>query len=153
MKITQNISFLINYKPILSKRKNIKNKKMIYCKNFFLFFILLNSIFNNNKNQRCTITIKKSNTYRNTFLRAPNKYKKAQIALELVRYKVIFKKVIFYSFKGFEFKKNTLISILYFINFFFNFFLFLESPLFFLSKKKILVELDKKLYKKLIFEL
>lgn len=153
MKVTQTVSFLINYKPILNRRKNIKNKKLIYCKNFFLFFLLINNI-NANSSNNYSVLIKKKNNYRKTFLRAPNKYKKAQVAIEILRYEITIRKTFNYVLnKNNLYKKNVLLSILYFINFFFNFFLFIESPLFFLKKKKLNIEFNTYLYKKSIFEL
>ena len=46
LKITQEIFYLLNYKPLLNYKKDIKNTNLIYCKNFFLFFLLLEKFMN-----------------------------------------------------------------------------------------------------------
>ena len=97
------------------------------------------------------MTIKKKNKYSKSLLRAPNKYKKAQIKIELIRYEVTFKFNFYYSIsfiKSFNFK-----YLFYFFTFFFTFFSFFESTLFFLKKKKFMLVLDTSLTKQLILEL
>ncbi len=153
MKITQEISYLLNYKPLLNYKKNLKNNDLIYCKNFFLFFLLLENFINNKKKLGLNnkLSIVKSNKSIQSFLRAPNKYKKAQIKVELVRYQVTFKFSYFYDLL---FIKNfNLLHFLYFINYFFFLFLFFESTLFFLKKKKIKIKLDSSYYKNYFLEL
>lgn len=150
MKINQEIVYFINYKPLLNFRKEVKNINLIYCKNFFLFFLLIeNMIIKNNNN--ISLSIKKKNKYFKSFLRAPNKYKKAQVKVELVRYEIKFK---FYYNYNLNFVQNLNIqNLIYFINFYFNFTLFLESTLFFLKKKKIKILLNPVFYKTKLLEL
>lgn len=146
MKVTHEITYLLNYKPLLNFKKELKNLNTIYCKNFFLFFLLLENLVNKGKKgaktNNVSIFIKKKNKYQKSFLRAPNKYKKAQVKIELIRYEVTFK----FSFNyNLEFvNKLNIRYLLYFINFFFSFFLFFESTLFFLKKKKFNIKLDDK---------
>lgn len=143
MKITQKIDYLLNYKPLLNYKKDVKNSNLIYCKNFFLFFLLLEKFFDNKDNNtyfNSSLTIKKKNKYLQTFLRAPNRYKKAQVKIELVRYQVTFNFTYYYDL---SFILNfNLLHLLYFINFFLYLFTFFESTLFFLRKKKITLKLD-----------
>ena len=153
MKITQEIFYLLNYKPLLNYKKDIKNANLIYCKNFFLFFLLLEKFMNKKDGLivKSKISIKKSNKYLQSFLRAPNRYKKAQVKIELIRYQVKFK---FSRCYDLTFIKNfNTLYFLYFINFFLSSFLFIESTLFFLKKNKIKVELRSNYYNNLIFEL
>ena len=152
MKVTQEIVYLLNYKPLLNFKKELKNISLIYCKNFFLFFLLLENMFILNNKKKMKLTIKKKNKYLTSLLRAPNKYKKAQIKIELIRYEIIFTFSFFYNL---DFISNNfnLKYLLYFINFFFNFFLFFESTLFFLKKKKFKVKLNNLTINKNILEL
>jgi hypothetical protein len=151
LNVTQEINYLLNYKPLLNYKKDIKDTNLLYCKNFFLFFLLLEKFVNKNEKLRSSLSIKKKNKYLQSFLRAPNRYKKAQVKIELVRYEVVFKVVYHYSL---TFIKNFNISyFLYFIKFFFYFFLFFESTLFFLRKKKIKLKLANNYSNNYIFEL
>jgi len=152
LKVTQEIVYLLNYKPLLNFKKELKNINLIYCKNFFLFFLLLENMFILNNKKKMKLTIKKKNKYLTSLLRAPNKYKKAQIKIELIRYEIIFTFSFFYNL---DFISNNfnLKYLLYFINFFFNFFLFFESTLFFLKKKKFKVKLNNLTINKNILEL
>lgn len=142
MKITQELTYLLNYKPLLNFKKNIKMDNILYCKNFFLFFLLLENIITKESKllNKQSVSISKQNKYTHTFLRSPNRYKKAQVKLELIRYKVIFKFVYNYNI---SFIKNFNISyFMYFINFFFYYFTFFESTLFFLKKITIKIKID-----------
>jgi hypothetical protein len=153
LKITQELSYLLNYKPLLNLKKNIKSDNILYCKNFFLFFLLLeNMLIKKNKLQyKQSISIQKQNKYSYTFLRAPNRYKKAQVKLELIRYKVSFRFIYNYDIM---FIKNFNISyFLYFINFFFHYFTFFESTLFFLKKIVIKVQINSSYLNSYILEL
>lgn len=152
MKVNQLFSYIINYKPLLNYSKEIKKFNKIYCKNFFLFFLLLDFI-NKNKN-KAKLSIYKKNYFFTSFLRAPNKYKKAQIKLNLVRYKVAFSFTNLYDIEFIKLNySNNFAPLIYFINYFFYFFLFFESTSFFLEKKKILIKLNPKILTKLLFEL
>lgn len=153
MNITQEINYLLNYKPLLNYKKDVKNNNLIYCKNFFLFFLLLEKFLNNKKNFNIKnkLIITKKNKYLQSFLRAPNRYKKAQVKIELIRYQVTF---IFNYYYDISFIKNfNLLFFFYFINFFFYFFLFFESTLFFLKKKRIKIKLNNNYLNNLILEL
>jgi hypothetical protein len=152
LKVTQEIKYLLNYKPLLNYKKDIKDTNSIYCKNFFLFFLLLEKFTNKGsyaKNN--SLTIKKKNKYLQSFLRAPNRYKKAQVKIELIRYEVTFKVSYYYNL---TFIKNfDILYFLYFIKFFFYFFLFFESTLFFLRKKTIKLKLNSSYSNNCVFEL
>lgn len=153
MKITQELTYLLNYKPLLNFKKNIKADNVLYCKNFFLFFLLLENMVIKKNQLFCkqSVSISKQNKYSHTFLRAPNRYKKAQVKLELIRYKVVFKFVYNYDI---SFIKNFNISyFLYFINFFFHYFTFFESTLFFLKKITIKIQLNSNYLNSYILEL
>jgi len=153
LKITQELTYLLNYKPLLNFKKNLKSDNTIYCKNFFLFFLLLENIISKKSNLLCkqSVSISKQNKYAYTFLRAPNRYKKAQVKLELIRYKVTFKFVYNYSI---SFIKNfNLPYFLYFVNFFFYYFTFFESTLFFLKKIIVKVQIDSNFLNNCILEL
>lgn len=153
MKITQELTYLLNYKPLLDFKKSIKADNVLYCKNFFLFFLLLENIIVKKNKLLCkqSVSISKQNKYEYTFLRAPNRYKKAQVKLELVRYKVVFRLAYDYNI---SFIKNFDMSyFLYFINFFFYYFTFFESTLFFLKKIMIKVQLNNVYLNKYILEL
>lgn len=150
MKITQNFYYIINYKPLLNYKKEVKNFNKIYCKNFFLFFLLLDFIKKQNS-KSIKLSILKKISKSNSFLRAPNKYKKAQIKINLIRYKILF------SFKNsynLDFLKNLkLNNIIYVLNYFFYFFLFFESSFFFLEKKILKITMDYNHINQLFFEL
>jgi hypothetical protein len=139
LKINQEVVYYINYKPLLNFKKKFKtnNTGLIYCKNFFLFLLILDQT--NKNNSPFSISIKKKNKHFISFLRAPNKYKKAQIKIELIRYEIKVKFFIYY-FLNFLTYNNK--NILYFISYYFQNFSFLESTLFFLKKKKIMIEFD-----------
>lgn len=154
MKITQEINYLLNYKPLLNFKKEIKNINLIYCKNFFLFFLLFETLLKLNKisKKNMSLTIMKDKKYLNkSLLRAPNKYKKAQIKLELIRYKIKFKFNFFYNI--FFIRNVNLNFLIYFINFFFYSILFFESTLFFLKKKKVILTFNSKFINKFLLEL
>jgi hypothetical protein len=147
LKINQEVVYYINYKPLLNFKKKFKaNNNFIYCKNFFLFLLILDQT-NKNNNSFFSISIKKKNKHFMSFLRAPNKYKKAQIKIELIRYEIKVKFFIYYFLNFLLYtnsNKNTLFlnNFLYFVSFYFQNFSFIESTLFFLKKKKILIEFD-----------
>lgn len=149
MKVTQNFYYIINYKPLLNYKKEITNLNTIYCKNFFLFFLLLDFLKSNNKNVKLSIRKKNNKSY--TFLRAPNKYKKAQVKITNVRYKIKF------SFtNNYELSNISILNtqyFFYFLNYFFYLFLFFESSFFFLEKKSINIKFNSNLLNKLFFEL
>jgi hypothetical protein len=173
LKINQEIVYLINYKPLLESKKSLNNKNLVYCKNFFLFLLLLEELAKNakynssitNKLSKLKLNKKKKTKYLKSFLRAPNKYKKAQIKIELIRYEVKFKFSFMYEVCKPKINKNTpsihekgtykqkynisldtgYKSLLcYFINFLFYFSRFFESTLFFLKKKRIIILFDLK---------
>ena len=146
MKINQEVVYYINYKPLLNFKKKFKaNNNFIYCKNFFLFLLILDKT-NKNNNSFFSISIKKKNKHFMSFLRAPNKYKKAQIKIELIRYEIKVNFFIYYflNFLLYTNNKNTLFlnNFLYFVSFYFQNFSFIESTLFFLKKKKVVIEFD-----------
>ena len=128
MKITQEINYILNYKPLLNFKKEINSINFVYCKNFFLFFLLFENLLKlNNKKldikNNTSLIIKKNKKFLNkSLLRAPNKYKKAQIKIELIRYSIIFRIKSFYNFSNIN--NIDIKMIIYFINFFFYFILF-----------------------------
>jgi hypothetical protein len=151
LKVTQEIYYLLNYKPLLNYKKDIKDDNLLYCKNFFLFFLLLEKFLNKNDKVGSSLSIKKNNKYSQSFLRAPNRYKKAQVKIELIRYEVKFR--ISYNYNLTLTKNFSINYFLYFINFFFFIFLFFESTLFFLRKKKIKLKMDNCYFTNYLFEL
>ena len=157
MKITQEINYILNYKPLLNFKKEINSINFVYCKNFFLFFLLFENLLKlNNKKldikNNTSLIIKKNKKFLNkSLLRAPNKYKKAQIKIELIRYSIIFRIKSFYNFSNIN--NIDIKMIIYFINFFFYSILFFESPLFFLKKKKIILQLKSNFISKYLLEL
>ena len=114
MIVNQSFFYIINYKPLINYKKKLKSLNVIYCKNFFLFFLLLDYI---KQNKVVKLSISKKSYYFNSFLRAPNKYKKAQIKINLVRYKIMLK--FFHSYELSKFIKISLNDLVYFLNFFF----------------------------------
>ena len=151
MNVTQEINYLLNYKPLLNYKKDIKNNNLLHCKNFFLFFLLLERFVNKGEKVSSSLSIKKKNKYLQSFLRAPNRYKKAQVKIELIRYEVTFKVSYYYNLSFI--KSFNIYYFLYFINFFFYFFLFFESTLFFLRKKRIKLKLSNNYANNYVFEL
>nr|YP_009512660.1 hypothetical protein [Uronema marinum]AXJ93352.1 hypothetical protein [Uronema marinum] len=149
MKVTQNFYYIINYKPLLNYKKEITNLNTIYCKNFFLFFLLLDFLKSNNKNVKLSIRKKNNKSY--TFLRAPNKYKKAQVKITNVRYKIKFSFTNNYELSNIDILNTQ--YFFYFLNYFFYLFLFFESSFFFLEKKSINIKFNSNLLNKLFFEL
>ena len=144
MLITKELHYTLNYKPFLGVNKEIKNHNLIYCKNFFLFFLIIDNLLTSiNKKKDYKLTIFKSKKNNVSFLRAPNKYKKAQIKISLIRYHVIFKINKDYSNIHLNLLKNK-IFLFNFIDFLFNFIDFFESSLFVLRKKKISIIFNKK---------
>lgn len=136
MNVKNELYYYLNYKPLFQNNKNIVNKKLIYSKNFFIFFLILETLFKKQTDigdtkNNVSIKILKKNNKSITFLRAPNKYKKAQIKLELLRYEI---KFTFRLILSWEIQKKFILD---FIRFLFNFYLYFESTLFFLRKKKI----------------
>lgn len=149
MNIKQKFFYVINYKPLLNYKKELKNlNNTIYCKNFFLFFLLLS--FLNKKNCKLKISILKKNKNQLSYLRAPNKYKKAQVKLNLVRYRIILTTNLNIKFND---PKFTINKLSYLVNFFFNYFFFMESTLFFMEKKQLFLTLEPSLIKHTFFEL
>ena len=138
MIIKHSFNYIINYKPLFIYKNfiNINSKNNIYCKNFFLFFLLLEFLKNNSK---IKLKIMKKNFKSISFLRAPNKFKKSQVKLVLTRYKIEFYLEKFYFF---DIKNNKI--LFYFINYLFYYYYFFESTLFFLEKKNINIKLDSK---------
>jgi len=130
LKITQEINYILNYKPLLNFKKELNSINFIYCKNFFLFFLLLESLLKLNKKKlniknNISLIITKNKKFLNkSILRAPNKYKKAQIKIELIRYNIIFKINSFYNIN--QISNINKKFIIYFINFFFYSILFFK---------------------------
>lgn len=149
MKINQKLCYVINYKPLLNYKNSLNNFNKIYCKNFFLFFFLLDYLKNSKIKTSLFIKKIKSNNY--TFLRAPNKYKKAQIKVVKIKYKIVFSSEFNYNIN--LFKKIKFEYLIYFLNFYFNSFFFFESTFFFLEKKIIEIKLNKTLLNNLFLEL
>jgi len=150
LKVTQNFYYIINYKPLLNYKKEVSNLNKIYCKNFFLFFLLLDYI-KTSSNKNIKLSIMKKNVKSYTFLRAPNKYKKAQVKIMLTRYKILFSFVNNYNLTFI--KKFNTDQFFYFLNYFFFLFLFFESSFFFLEKKNIKIQFNSPILNKLFFEL
>jgi hypothetical protein len=150
LKINHLFCFIINYKPLLDYKKEIKNFNKIYCKNFFLFFLLLNYI-KQKQIHNTRLSIYKKNYFSQSFLRAPNKYKKAQIKINLTRYKIVFSMTINYTLNDSLFLNIN--NLIYFLNYSLSYFLFFESSFFFLEKKKLVLILNNKLQNKFFFEL
>lgn len=149
MTISKELHYTLNYKPFLGLKKEIKNENLIYCKNFFLFFLILDNMVSDLKKKNYKLKISKIKKYSMSYLRSPNKYKKAQVKITLVRYNIIFKCFKFYDVTALKF---NIPFFLQFINFLFTFINFFESALFTLKKKKISVSINPK-YLKNFFEL
>lgn len=141
MLIKQNIIYTLNFKPLLNHKKELINSNsQIYCKNFFLFFLLLNKILNRegiNLNKKIKVSLFKTKRLKaKSTLRAPNKYKKGQINLNLLRYTIVFKFNYYYNLASFNINSKLIFnSLLNFLIIYFNFFMFFESSLFYLKKK------------------
>lgn len=128
-----------------------KNSNKLHCKNFFLFFLIFDFLKNRKYSKKFKISIKKKNLQTISFLRAPYKNKKAQIKLNLVRYRIIFNFEIFYLIKVYNF--FTFNFFLYFLNFILDMFFFFESSFFFFERKNLLIKLNKKKINNFFFEL
>ena len=141
MLIKKNLFYTLNYKPFLGYKKNINNKNLVYCKNFFVFFLILENLILSLKKSSSNYRVKisKTSSHNISFLRAPNKYKKAQVKVNIIRYNVTFECTHTYLFNSFYFFNSK--KIFMFINFLFNFINFFESSLFYLKKKKLIVKL------------
>jgi len=92
---------------------------------------------------------KKYNSY--TFLRAPNKYKKAQVKIVNIKYKILFSTLSNYELNSFT--SLNLSHLIYFLNLYFNNFFFFESTFFFLEKKSIELKINSKFINSLFLEL
>ena len=136
MKINQKFYYVINYKPLLNYKKELLNTSGVYCKNFFLFFLLFNFLKQKNQFDNLKIKIQKKKYYYNSFLRAPNKYKKAQVKINLIRYRVVFNFTTFYVININNFSNNINIENLnYLMQYFLNYFFFFLSHHFFFLKE------------------
>lgn len=149
MLVSKELYYTLNYKPFLGLKKDIKNSNLIYCKNFFLFFLIIDNLLSSTNKKNYKLKIHKSKKFSSSFLRAPNKYKKAQVKITLVRYHVAFKCTKYYELPNFNFNYGFLFN---FISFLFNFISFFESTLFVLKKKKLSIKLDP-IKSKSLFEL
>jgi len=151
MLVKKKLHYTLNYKPFLGYKKNIRNSNLVYCKNFFLFFLILDNLMTNSSNSRYRVKINKSNKYDMSFLRAPNKYKKAQIKINIVRYHVIFECSRMYKLPA-SLQIANYTVIFNFVSFLFNFISFFESTLFYLRKKQLVIKLEPQINKQ-FFEL
>lgn len=159
MKVISRLTYIVNYKPHFGKlglfvpkltkfseiRNKYDNSTKLNCKHFFFFYLFLEYFFLNylvssSKIIHSNLTIHKANKKVISVLRAPNKYKKAQIKINLARYKIVFKTSIEYNTE----LAYNLNYILYFTNFFFSMLSFFETTLFFLKKKELSLIVDKK---------
>lgn len=127
---------MLNFKPKFNNTKlnltGITNK--LYCKNLLIFIIFLEFFLKNNNNYFLNVklsTLKKKSKL-NSFLRAPNKHKKAQVALSIERY---------YLYLKFTFFCNIQSNMLYKLPLFFytllNSINFFESTLMSMKTKKL----------------
>lgn len=149
MVINKELRYTLNYKPFIGLNKDIKNNNLIYCKNFFLFFLIIDNFLTTSSKKNYKLRIFKRKNYSASLLRAPNKYKKAQIKIALIRYFIIFNCYKYYQLPKINMNCDFLFN---FVNFLFNFVNFFESTLFTLKRKKISIKLDPKYYLNL-FEL
>jgi hypothetical protein len=126
------LKYSLNFKPKFNNIFIILNNNKIYCKNFF-FFLLFLEFFIKNINYNININFIKKKTHIQQLLRAPNRYKKAQLSLISIKY---------YFVISLNFLFNININNLYvfkFITIFFNTFLiFFESTLITLKLKKFI---------------
>lgn len=121
IKLDFTAKYIVNFKPIINKTYA---KSTINLKNFLIFLLCFNkAVFSNYK-----INIRKKYINNITYLRAPNKYKKAQVKVNIQRYLVTLNKS-----ENYKLKFN--INFYYFINYYFNFINYFESTFFFLDKK------------------
>ena len=88
-----NLKYLLNFRPKLDSLTNliVENNK-IYCKNLLIFLIFLEFFLKKNKYfLNVTLSTLQKKYKLNSFLRAPNKHKKAQISLCANRYYLFLK--------------------------------------------------------------
>lgn len=139
-----NLKYLLNFKPKLSSHAstylNVIDNNKIYCKNLLIFIIFLEFFLKKNKYflNINLITFKKK-TKLNSFLRAPNKHKKAQIALSVERYYLLlrFNFILFLTPKIFYKLPIFLLNLLNSLTFF-------ESTLMSMKTKKIIYKVPLK---------
>lgn len=137
-----NLKYLLNFKPKLDNTSSlvVDSKNKIYCKNLLIFIVFLEYFFKKNKyfSNIKLVTFKKKKKL-NSFLRAPNKHKKAQISLCVERYYLLIRfKFTFFLLKDFIKKVSCFVfNLLKSIDFF-------ESTLVSMKTKKIIYSLPLK---------
>jgi hypothetical protein len=137
-----NLRYLLNFKPKLGNISNlaVNSNNKIYCKNLLIFIIFLEFFLKKNK-YFLNVNLKtfKRKKKLNSFLRAPNKHKKAQISLCTERYYLLVK-FNFTFFCNDKMILNLPIFIFYLIDSI-NFF---ESTLMLMKTKKIYYQIPLK---------
>jgi len=131
---------MYNFKPkILNVNTVLKSNNKIYCKNLLMFILFLESFSNNKINiNNVNISFYKKLKKLPSFLRAPNRYKKASVSLKLERYFLFLRFQFDILFKKDYFSFKTFLVLINFLNNSFNFF---ESSLIYMKSKKIIVKL------------
>ncbi len=137
-----NLKYLLNFKPKLGNTSNFfaSHNNKIYCKNLLIFIIFLEFFLKKNKYflNVNLVTYKKKKKL-NSFLRAPNKHKKAQISLCVERYYLLVK------FNFIFFVNNIMIfNLPIFIFYLINSINFFESTLMSMKTKKIIYKIPLK---------
>lgn len=129
---------MCNFKPKILNFDNLsKYNTKIYCKNLLMFILFLEQ-FSKNKSTINFIkfVILKKKKRLSSFLRAPNRYKKASISLKLERYFFFLTLKFDFFLKKELFNINMFYLLIVFLESSFNFF---ESSLIYMKKKKILI--------------
>ena len=144
-----NIKFITNFKPYLfSKTKtNLFKKNIIYCKKFFILFLILEYFLYNKKYSKkhsLSFFCIKKKLNKLTFLRTANRAKSSQVNLTLARYIICIK--IIYFLNNLLTSKPPLKKFIYLLNYFLNFFKFSESNIFYIHSLSILLPLVLKYY-------
>ena len=133
-------NLITNFKPNYnnSNIKNIfyKNNTSIYCKNFFLFLLLIKykSNYSGNTFLESSIFIKPLKRKVYTILRSPYRHKLARHQLSLKRYNIVSTIKIPFEITSF----NNFTNFITFFNFLIKFYYSFESNLIFVHKLKII---------------
>ena len=137
-----NLKYLLNFKPKLSNLTNLSNiNNKIYCKNLLVFLIFLEFFLKKNKYfLNINLRVYKKKRKLNSFLRAHNKHKKAQISLCVERYYLLLK----FNF-SFFLLSNMVYNLPIFIFNLLDSINFFESTLVLMKTKKIIFSLPLKI--------
>ena len=128
------IKFVTTYKPLFFKSK----QKKIYCKYFFFIYLFLEYYFFKLFSSKGLSFLKKTCKLNNV-LRSPNRYKKSQLALKIIKYFIILILQLNFNFlfSNIIFLRSLFLKCLFFNSNFFHIASF--KYIFIVKKYKLLI--------------